>query len=323
MRNTIQAILWAAILLTHASMAQASPELPAINPANLIQRSEIEGGQAISLKPSLQASEQLMGNYTDIGRDNLPLGMIQEAWKKGGETAGVYTVVHRENHVIRIVSRENTKSLIQLPTYETVKKIVVGNEAILSVEQIARNRLILTPKHFVGVDTNLMVIGESGLVYNFYIQVHGYNSKTIPDLKVIVWTPHRPIKQHLTHGESDDAPQKEKNSLLEKRTPIAIGPQGDFLEKVPFSPENLNYFFAMAGDKTIAPKRVFTDGWRTFFDFGNNMGRQEIPFVFRVVDGIDTEVNVIRKGNLLMATETGTFALRLGKQRVCVWPTRG
>ena len=277
---------------------------------------DFSGPQAVTVRPSLQAHQQLDGDYTDTGRENLPLGMIQEAWKNGGETAGVYTVAHRENKVIRVIARENTKVMLQLPTFETVKEVVVGNEAILAASPIAHNRLILTPQHFVGVDTNLTVIGESGLVYSFYVQIHGYNSKKIPDFKVIVWSPLKPLPRRRVEEQEKQEEERTTEKIAAQQS------QGDFLEKVPFSPEHLTYGFAMAGDKAIAPKRVFTDGWRTFFDFGERMGRSEIPAVFRVVDGIDTQTGAVRKGNLLVVPETGTFALLLGSQRVCVWPTK-
>ena len=182
--------------------------------------------------------------------------------------------------------------------------------------------LFLSPKEFVGVDTSLTLMGESGILYNFYVQVHGFNSKVIPDLKIVVSSAYRPctkgeISKKCLPFKEEDFPTK----VLKKRT-VAEKEEGGFMEKVPFSPENLDYGFSMGGDRKIAPQRVFCDGWRTFFDYGDRMGREEIPFIFRVVDGIDTEVNVIRKGNLLIATDTGTFALKLGKKRVCVWKTK-
>lgn len=287
------------LLVSFESYAEGIPPVPS-------------GDLVKSFKPSKQAADQLEGKYTDLGRENLPLGMIQEAWSKGGDTAGIYTVQHQENRVIRVALRENTKSLIQLPSFEKIKTILVGNEAILEAEGLHRNFLILSPKRFVGVDTNVTILGESGLIYNFYVAVHGYNSKRIPDLKVVVWS------QYLPELTQEDTPPEEAEKTVEL-APHKV--TGDFLQKVTFDADQLTYNFSMAGDKEIAPDRVFTDGWRTFFDYGDRMGREETPVIYKVVDGVDTEVTVIRKGNLLVATDTGDFALLLGKKRVCVWPS--
>ncbi len=72
----------------------------------------------------------------------------------------------------------------------------------------------------------------------------------------------------------------------------------------------------MAGDKSIAPDRVYSDGVFTYFDYGNRWNESDLPAVYRVVDGVDTPVNTRTKGVLLIAESAGAFTLRNG-QRSC------
>jgi type IV secretory pathway VirB9-like protein len=76
----------------------------------------------------------------------------------------------------------------------------------------------------------------------------------------------------------------------------------------------------MSGERSIAPRRVFSDGVFTWFDYGAKWDREDLPAVYRVVDGVDTPVNTRIKGTMLVAEATGAFTLRNGQRVVCVRP---
>jgi type IV secretory pathway VirB9-like protein len=94
----------------------------------------------------------------------------------------------------------------------------------------------------------------------------------------------------------------------------------DFLKPVAFDPDKLNFNFDMSGDRSIAPTRVFTDGVFTWFDYGDRWDREDLPAVYRVVDGVDTPVNTRVNGTILVAEAVGAFTLRNGQRTVCVRP---
>jgi ComB9 competence protein len=94
----------------------------------------------------------------------------------------------------------------------------------------------------------------------------------------------------------------------------------DFVKPIAFNPDKLTFEFDMSGDRSIAPKRVFSDGVFTWFDYGDKWDREDLPAVYRVVDGVDTPVNTRVKGTMLVAEAAGAFTLRNGQRTVCVRP---
>ena len=106
--------------------------------------------------------------------------------------------------------------------------------------------------------------------------------------------------------------------------PISLHPPGspeeaEYLERVVHDPSELSFQFAMAGDASIAPDRVYSDGVRTWFDYGNRIKKVNLPTIYNVVDGIDTLINVVRVGNKLVAHAAGDFTLRNGQRVTCVF----
>ena len=83
----------------------------------------------------------------------------------------------------------------------------------------------------------------------------------------------------------------------------------------------LNFNYSMAGDKSIAPKRVYSDGLRTWFDYGSEIDYRYLPAIYAVIDGIDTPINVVREGSQLVAHAHGKFTLKSGYKVTCVYPT--
>jgi len=77
----------------------------------------------------------------------------------------------------------------------------------------------------------------------------------------------------------------------------------------------------MAGDQSIAPERVYSDGLRTWFDYGSKMGSKTLPVIFAVIDEVDTPINVTREGTRLVAQALGAFTLKSGKKLTCVTPS--
>jgi len=76
------------------------------------------------------------------------------------------------------------------------------------------------------------------------------------------------------------------------------------------------------GDRQIAPELVYSDqrGW-TYFDFRDKASQIDMPIVYRIVDGVETRVNVRSggdRGEILIAEANGDFVLRNGDKTVCI-----
>lgn len=262
--------------------------------------------QAISesLEPNADVENQVKGDYPLMSRkESLPLGAIQHIWDNDKKGAGIYTVDFNPREIIKVRLREYMTTTLSLPHWEKIASYELGDEGAYFVKRINDSTLTIKTYSLIGTDTSLTVFGESGQIYGFYLRAEGYNSKNISDIIVYV-----------------QAPLCLKMTSFKKTQTIDSDSQ-DFIEDSPINPVSFDFNYTMAGDPSIAPKRVYTDGIRTWFDYGESLQKQDLPVIFAVVDGVDTPLNVHRDGNVLVAHGTGKFTLKHGKKLVCVYPT--
>ncbi len=257
--------------------------------------------------PDIEA--QVKGQYPGLERkESLPLGAIQHAWDKAGPTAGVYQVIYNPAEIIRVRCREMMATTLVFPSWERIEKVVMGDAASFKTETPKANIILIQPQEFIGLDSNMTAIGASGKVYSFYLRSEGFNTHQVSDLTVYI----RVTK-----------PQHMPTSLLNgtSRSHTSAHDKNDYLEEATFDPANLNFAFDMAGDPEIAPERVYSDGIRTWFDYGPDIAKRNLPAVYAVVDGIDTPLNVNRDGSKIVAQGAGAFTLKAGQKLVCITPT--
>ena len=244
--------------------------------------------------------EQIKGDYPELERvEAQPLGAIQHAWDQAPASAGVYQVIYRPSEIIRFRTREYMTTTIVLPKWECVNEMIVGDETAYDVKLLKPHLVLVRPKEFVGLDSTLTLIGASGRVYSFYMRSEGYNSKHVSDVCVYVRA------QRTESGGQRAEKETEK-------------PMPDYLEDAYVNPSDLSFAFDMAGDAEIAPERVYSDGIRTWFDYGANIKKKSLPTIYKVEDGIDTPINVNREGTKLVAQAVGNFCLKHGVKVVCV-----
>jgi len=279
-----------------------------------ISASPVDNGQdpnnvsTIAENPDLE--NQVNGDYSRLNREESPpLGAIQHAWDEAKEGAGVYRIYYNPNKTIRLVTREFMTTTVVFPSWEKIDEVVVGDQSNYQVLKPKANIVLIRPVGYVGIDSSITMLGESGHVYSFYIRTEGYNSRNISDIKINVHVPAPLFSDgYKSKAQSFDASLAEKN---------------DYLEAVAFDPANLDFNFSMRGDESIAPLRVFSDGVRTWFDYGKKMGKQNLPTIYVVLDKVDTPVNVSREGNRLVAQAIGSFTLKSGDKITCVYPSTG
>ncbi len=256
--------------------------------------------------PDIEA--QVKGQYPGLERkESLPLGAIQHAWDKAGPTAGVYQVIYNPAEIIRVRCREMMATTIVFPAWERIEKVVMGDAASFKTETPKPNIILIQPQEFIGLDSNMTAIGASGKVYSFYLRSEGFNTNQVSDLTVYIRVA-KPQQMPLPLN----ATTKSLNGSHDKN---------DYLEEATFDPANLNFAFDMAGDLEIAPERVYSDGIRTWFDYGPDIAKRNLPAVYAVVDGIDTPLNVNRDGSKIVAQGAGAFTLKAGQKLVCITPS--
>ena len=269
-----------------------------------------------------EVEHQKDGKFPRLERQHT-LGAIQRAWDKAPNQAGVYAVTYSQEQLIKLRLREFMTTTVVLPSWEVIEEIIVGDVSTFEAAQKGNHILLLRCKEFVGADSNITAVGKSGLVYTFYVRSEGYNSENLPDLRVHV---HVPGDIPMSFSVSS---QKEKGSLgkaaLSSEEKMKDTHSLEYPSIIAPKLSRLNFKWSMAGDSDIAPRQVFSDGVRTWFNFDNGTGKlleqQDLPIIARVIDGVDTPVNTRIEGSMLIAETEGVFTLRNGTKTVCVYPT--
>ena len=285
----------------------------------------------INLADPAAVEAQLKGEFGGIARrPSLPLGAVQEAWSGADAKAGIYSVAYRPDEIIRLRVREKMPVTIVLPDWEEVGPVANGDPFVFGYQQIQKNMVVVEAAQ-IGADASLTIVGRlSGRVYAFYLRAEGFSSTEIPDVVVYVkaaapngagMMATRPPALSPTDDVPAATPAAASAATASARSTRKSGLNDpDYLQETSFDPEKLQFGFTMAGDRTIAPERVFSDGVFTYFDFGGRWTGTDLPAVWRVVDGVDTPQNTRIRGTMLIAEATGAFTLRNGQRVVCIRP---
>lgn len=310
-KNNLKYVIGLSIspFLVSSPLGNANPQIayqspimaPRPDPQDLMTQSATS-----SLTEHPDVENQVKGNYPDLDRkESLPLGAIQHAWDHAKEGAGIYNVTYTGSEIIKLRCREMMTTCIILPNWERIEKFTVGDSSSFKIENPKANIITIQPQESTGLDSNLVIIGASGKVYSFYLRSEGYNTNHVPDLVVYI----RVSKPAIL---STSIPGTKRKGDSQK---------DDYLEEVSFDPSSLDFNFTMAGEREIAPHRVYSDGIRTWFDYGDEIKKKGLPAIYAVIDGVDTPINVSREGTKIVAQHSGSFTLRNGQKVVCVFPT--
>ena len=266
----------------------------------------------VGISETLEREEK--GKFPRLERQHT-LGAIQRAWDKSPNQSGTYNVSYSQQEVIKLRLREFMTTTVVFPSWEKLDEIIVGDASTFEASQAKDNILLLKPKEFIGADSNITVIGKSGLVYTFYVRSEGFNSENLPDLRVHVHVPgtipvsFSPAPSNQEKAEPGDPSKRESN------------PNESYPQKLEPRLDRLTFKWTMSGDPSLAPQQVFSDGVRTWFNFGHTLEEQDLPVIARVIDGIDTPVNTRLEGTMIIAESVGIFTLRNGDRVVCIYPS--
>lgn len=320
MRSRLSAALCATLLISSASFAQMPTKKPPPPPPP----SANDVIDSVSANPDVE--DEARGRYPVMQREeSLPLGQIQRAWDKAPTGKGIYNVEFSPERVTKIRVRQFMPVTIVFPEWETLSSDPeAGDNFVFAAERAGANKLVVRAK-FVGADATITVIGDSGTVYPFYVRAEGANSVNIPDVVVYLHAA-PPLAGVVMASNTRDAKDGKPAAPASLKPAAGNGREvtgekaPDFVKPIAFNPDKLTFDFNMSGDRSIAPRRVFSDGVFTWFDYGAKWDREDLPAVYRVVDGVDTPVNTRIKGTMLVAEAAGAFTLRNGQRVVCVRP---
>ena len=111
-----------------------------------------------------------------IAWDNPKMNM-----SSGSSQPGYANLFWSKGTVLPIKTRSGMSTLVTLPTGEKIADIMIGSSDLfdLDVEKGSQIMYITPSDGNTGSDTNMIVTGESGNVYTFYLRAYPVNSSEI------------------------------------------------------------------------------------------------------------------------------------------------
>lgn len=273
---------------------------------------------------SRQQKDQSAGDYGTINDSYMdPVGAIQNAWNNPGankapnqETPGYRRVEYRPDRVTPLRLREAMNTTIRFPADEIIEDVYVSDpvsfEAIVPRSNVVMIRVIRP-----GADGNVVAMGKSGNLYQFYVRGEGANTKVITDISVDIM---------VAATRAAVGMPANMGGLSRSASASDLKVEADWLRTIGFRPENivhdLGIFVPEGHSAGVAPERVFRDGQFTYIDYGANADAlNEWPVASLVVQGVETPVNVRTagpNGRMLVVEGIGDVVLRNGMKIVCI-----
>lgn len=252
----------------------------------------------------------------NMAAGSLKPGYAQLTWSKGS--------------VLPIKLRNGMTTLVTLPNGEKIADAVVGNAGLFSIDAVqGGNTMFITPvSSNQGSDTNLIVMGESGNQYIFYLRSEPSNSSEITYSQVDVSLDGNSTLPNATGatnavGGSASIFKKASNASS------TVGVDGEdygWIKSMKIDPSefrfDLDIFVPNPDDYVIAPERVWRDQIFTYIDFGDKViSMTQRPVVSLLIEGGESPVGFRtdgEDGRLLIVEAVGDMVLRSGQRIVCI-----
>ena len=252
----------------------------------------------------------------NMASGSLKPGYAQLSWSKGS--------------VLPVKLRNGMTTLITLPNGEKIADAVVGNDGLFSINATqGGNTMFITPvTSNQGSDTNMIVTGESGNVYTFYLRSEPSNASEITYSQVDVVLDGNTT---LPNATGATAATSGSSSIFKKATNAnnTIGVDGEdygWIKSMKIDPSefrfDLDIFVPNPDDYVIAPERVWRDQIFTYIDFGDKViSMTQRPVVSLLIEGGESPVGFRtdgEDGRLLIVEAVGDMVLRSGQRIVCI-----
>lgn len=232
--------------------------------------------------------------------------------------------------VLPIKTRAGMATLVTLPAGEKIADIVAGNEALFHIDANPGDQsMYITPTdENNGNDTNMIVTGESGNKYIFYLRAYPINSSDITYSQVDISAG---TGANVVISNAAPAPSGSMGSIFKKSASktSTIGVDGEdygWIKTMKIDPSefrfDLDIFVPNPDDYVIAPERVWRDRIFTYIDFGDKViSMTQRPVVSLLVEGGESPVGFRtdgEDGRLLIVEAVGDLVLRSGQRIVCI-----
>lgn len=244
------------------------------------------------------------------------LDSVQEAFNTSAATENIKVCVQSDVAICKVRIRERMPAVFKFD--ENIKSWVLGDSQNFAFKAVQKG--IFTLKGiYPGADTNLTVIGESELIYSFYIRIDSVESEYLSDF--IVQVKANPLL--LQEAESKKILAKDDKEIEREKTMQEIKKSIDYLAtKSDVSTQDLDFNFEIYnGDKALMPYRIFDDGVWTYFQYGDKdlTNTSKLPAVYAVRDGYDMPINSrIEGGYLIAETISKKWTIRSGEVYACI-----
>ena len=315
-------------------MAMAQTVISTPNQAGNQNYQQLSSPMPVAEETIKQTQDHIEGNYTPMARVAAG-GQIQSAWDAVDVNAGQFSYEMCKNCTYKVLTREYMVTMIELPKDEVINAYDIGQSAAFIITKPEKNKLAIRPNGF-GMDSNLIVYGQDGRHYSFYLRAEGVNSNNIPDfvIKIDGKIPAKIIKNSVTFDSDtkslENQPNHSNNDKLSKIVIDDIKPPskktniGDFVTEIPFDPDKLHGWddYEIWGDgwpENWMPEVIFRDEIMTYIRFGDNWPDLELPTAYVVVDDIDENVNTRVSGTTFIIESTnGLITLKSGEKYLCI-----
>lgn len=262
---------------------------------------------------------------------------VQDAWDNptanmaaGSVKPGYAQLSWETGSVLPIKLRNGMVTMVSLPNGEQIADAVIGNQGLFTIEanQGERTMVISPTTSNQGSDTNLIVTGQSGNKYIFYLRSEPSNSSEITYSQVDVV-----LDGNATlPGATTTATTNGGASSIFKKAPATtsvVGADGEdygWIKSMKIDPSefrfDLDIFVPNPDDYVIAPERVWRDRIFTYIDFGDKViAMTQRPVVSLLVEGGESPVGFRtdgEDGRLLIVEAVGDMVLRSGQRIVCI-----
>lgn len=234
--------------------------------------------------------------------------------------------------VLPIKTRSGMTTLVTLPNGEKIADIVVGDDGLFDLGDVSKgdNMIYITPMAGnAGNDTNMIVTGQSGNKYIFYLRAYPVNSSEISYSQVDISLGDGGVIPGATPQATSTGRMSSifnKKQAAQKSMVGADGEDYGWIKTMKIDPSefrfDLDIFVPNPDDYVIAPERVWRDRIFTYIDFGDKViSMTQRPVVSLLVEGGESPVSFRtdgEDGRLLIVEAVGDMVLRSGQRIVCI-----
>ena len=262
----------------------------------------------------------------------------QDAWNNpnanmaaGSTKPGYAQLSWSPGAVLPLKLRDGMVTMLTLPNGEQISDAIVGDESVVSINATQGDRILyMTPtSDSIGADTNMIVLGQSGNKYIFYLTSTESNASEISYSQVDVVLDNGASVGPTTSNSGKTSGGM--NSIFKKNAPATstVGVDGEdyaWIKTMKIDPSefrfDLDIFVPNPDDYVIAPERVWRDKIFTYIDFGDKViSMTQRPVVSLLVEGGESPVGFRtdgQDGRLLIVEAVGDMVLRSGQRIVCI-----